>query len=130
MINDHATVGDNEASDSFSNCSETFSTCSVSSTDSELIDDDEFLDYLHSWAAKFNIKHTALQSLMAILRPHHTELPKDPRTSMKTNYNSVAITWGFLLPLWNKRFYSYERNHIQWHRLLPRYWLSRDAIKD
>ena len=32
LINDHATVGDNEASDSFSNCSETFSTCSVSST--------------------------------------------------------------------------------------------------
>ena len=40
LINDHAAVGDNEACDSFSNCSETFSTCSVSSTDSEFIDDD------------------------------------------------------------------------------------------
>ena len=99
LINDHAAVGDNEACDSFSNCSETFSTYSVSSTDSEFIDDDDFLDLLRSGAAKFNITHTALQSLLAIqgvLRPHHTELPKDMRTLMKTstNYNVVAITGG------------------------------------
>ena len=74
LINDHAAVGDNEACDSFSNCSETFSIYSVSSTDSEFIDDDDFLDLLRSWAAKFKITHTALQSLLAILRPHHTEL--------------------------------------------------------
>ena len=96
LINYHAAVGDNEACHSFSNCSETFSTYSVSSTDSEFIDDEDFLDLLRFWAAKFNITHTELQSLLAVLRPHHTELAKDPRTLMKTstNYNVVAITGG------------------------------------
>ena len=54
-----------------------YPTCSVSSTDSEFIDDDEFLDLLRSWAAKFNITHIALQSLLAILRPHHTGVYTD-----------------------------------------------------
>ena len=63
LINYHAAVGDNEACHSFSNCSETFSTYSVSSTDSEFIDDEDFLDLLRFWAAKFNITHTELQSL-------------------------------------------------------------------
>lgn len=94
-INNQVEVVD-ELCDSVSVCSETLSTSSISSTDSEFIDDDEFLDVLRIWAAKFDITHSALQSLLAILRPYHTELPKDPRTLLKTttNYAVVAITGG------------------------------------
>ena len=51
---------------------------------------------LQKWASGFQISHSALQSLLSVLRVHHPTLPKDPRTLLKTTttYNVVGIDGG------------------------------------
>jgi len=39
---------------------------------------------LAEWAVNHNITHSALGSLLGILKPHHANLPADPRTLLKT----------------------------------------------
>ena len=66
----------------------------ISETDSS--DSENLEDKLGSWASEFKITHVALQALLSILRVHHSFLPKDPRTLLKTktDYNIVSITGG------------------------------------
>jgi hypothetical protein len=42
---------------------------------------------LCEWAVQNNITHSALGSLLKILKPYHTSLPIDPRTLLKTPQN-------------------------------------------
>ena len=39
---------------------------------------------LNEWAVRFQIPHTALSSLLNLLRVYHPDLPKDPRTLLRT----------------------------------------------
>ena len=51
---------------------------------------------LREWAVKFQVSHMSLSELLLILKPLHPNLPKDPRTLMKTktNYEIVNICGG------------------------------------
>ena len=63
-----------------------------SSSDSDISLEKE----LQTWASSFQIPHSALQSLLSILRVYHPFLPKDPRTLLNTStyYNVVDIDGG------------------------------------
>ena len=52
-------------------------------------DDDSIANRLRAWVAKYSVSQICLSELLLILRPHF-ELPKDPRTLMKT-HNSVDV---------------------------------------
>ncbi len=56
----------------------------TSSEDSDGERCDDLSDELGNWVNKFNIPHNAVRALLAILRPFHPLLPKDPRTLLKT----------------------------------------------
>lgn len=58
---------------------------------SECDDDDILLDEISEWIVQFNISHSAVRQLLAILRKRHPLLPKDPRTVLKT-CTTVAVT--------------------------------------
>ena len=51
-------------------------------------------DKLSSWASEFKI--TDVAHILSILRVHHSFLPKDPRSLLKTktDYNIAPITGG------------------------------------
>lgn len=52
---------------------------------SDLEPSDEILETeLAKWAIDFNIPHSAVSSLLKVLRVHHPSLPKDPRTLLST----------------------------------------------
>jgi hypothetical protein len=55
-------------------------------TDSLCVSDDgpSLRVRLVEWAVNHNITHSALGSLLGILKPHHANLPADPRTLLKT----------------------------------------------
>jgi len=62
--------------------------CSDSDSESEC-EVNENYDYdicslLSTWATKYNISLNSLSALLDILRPHFLDLPKDPRTLLKT----------------------------------------------
>lgn len=50
----------------------------------EMEDDTDFKTELIQWACKFNVPHNSLSELLRILGPHHLNLPKDPRTLLRT----------------------------------------------
>ena len=68
----------------------------VSSTgDDESDDVDGNISYfLSSWASQNHITHSALQSLLAFLKPHHHCLPKDPRTLLNTKITYDVANMG------------------------------------
>ena len=51
---------------------------------------------LQTWASTFKVPHSAIQSLLSILRVYHPFLPKDPRTLLKTatKYDVFDIDGG------------------------------------
>lgn len=57
-----------------------------SSTDSLSEDDDQtcLLGKIQEWAINDQVPNSTLSNLLAILRPYHPFLPKDPRTLLKT----------------------------------------------
>lgn len=57
-----------------------------SSTDSLSEDDDQtcLLGKIQEWAINDQVPNSTLSNVLAILRPYHPFLPKDPRTLLKT----------------------------------------------
>ncbi len=53
----------------------------TSESDSEC---EDLAQALSDWCVAFRISQTAISALLAILRVHHSELPKDPRTLLRT----------------------------------------------
>ena len=53
-------------------------------------------DQLQHWAVSKGITHSALRDLLAILKPHHPEIPSDPRTllQLRTAEGIVALEEG------------------------------------
>ena len=49
-------------------------------------------DQLAEWAVTFRVTHTSLSALLSILRVFHTDLPKDPRTLLRTGKNYTVQT--------------------------------------
>jgi hypothetical protein len=45
---------------------------------------DDLANELRGWANKFNIPHNATRDLLGLLHDYHPQLPKDPRTLLKT----------------------------------------------
>lgn len=78
---------------------ETFFDAVSSSSESESDDDADFdlAENLGEWVTKFSISHSAVNALLLILRNHHSYLPKDARTLLKTakNYNIINVDGGF-----------------------------------
>ncbi|KAJ8017971.1 hypothetical protein HOLleu_44293 [Holothuria leucospilota] len=70
---------------------------SSSSESDEYSEDDVGLtDGLAKWAVEHNISHAAISDLLVVLKKHHPELPKDPRTFLKTttSYVTSSISGG------------------------------------
>lgn len=64
---------------------------SVYESDSD-IEELNLVDDLAQWAIQFNISHSALRSLLRLLRKCHPDLPKDPRTVLQTCTAVSALT--------------------------------------
>jgi len=62
-------------------------------SDDLTLDTPDIRNQLAEWAVDNNITHSALSSLLSILKQHHTNLPTDPRTLLKTphTYNVKEI---------------------------------------
>lgn len=76
-------------------CGSTSSSDDNSEIESDLTDT-SLLTKLHDWAVTYSISHIALASLLSVLRIHHPDLPKDPRTLLGTvsNYRLKDICDG------------------------------------
>lgn len=74
----------------------TFSDSDLSVHESDVDAEESLENELKTWATTFKITHSALQSLLTILRTYHPFLPKDPRTLLKTGtkYNVIDIDGG------------------------------------
>ena len=60
---------------------------STSSSDYEILNDDDLDVGLHEWSMKHGITMSALQDLLGILKRLHPQLPSDPRTLRRTCRN-------------------------------------------
>lgn len=58
---------------------------SDSDSDADDIQKKSIREELVDWAINLNISHSALRSLLSILKPYHPSLPADPRTLLKTS---------------------------------------------
>ncbi|KAJ8044055.1 hypothetical protein HOLleu_11408 [Holothuria leucospilota] len=56
----------------------------------------DLVDELSNWSIEHNISHTALSGLLNILKGHHPELPRDPRTLLgtTTSHDIKSISGG------------------------------------
>jgi hypothetical protein len=52
---------------------------------------DDMRNMLAVWAIKYSISLSSLSALLEILRPHFSELPKDPRTLLKTPRSDIGV---------------------------------------
>lgn len=66
-------------------------TGSVYESDSDM-EELNLVDDIAQWAIQFNISHSALRSLLQLLRKCHPDLPKDPRTVLQTCTAVSALT--------------------------------------
>ena len=60
-------------------------------TNSETESDKTLADYLREWAVKQQTPNMSLSELLGFLRIFHPELPKDPRTLLKTSINYTIL---------------------------------------
>jgi hypothetical protein len=61
------------------------------SENDSVLGDSDIRSLLSAWAVAYSISHKALLALLEILCAYFTELPKDPRTLLKTPRTDVAL---------------------------------------